>query len=56
VATKGGIILGSQGLSSSTYKMLCTQTILQLYMGDVVAAEKTYMEVNCLKDNWCNID
>jgi hypothetical protein len=26
--------------------MFCTQTILQLYLGDAVAADKTFMEVH----------
>eukprot|EP00624_Nannochloropsis_granulata_P003152 evm.model.NODE_26015_length_37756_cov_44.158253.4 len=46
VCGKAGRVLAAQGLNSSLFKMYCTQTILQLYLGDVVAADKTFMEVH----------
>jgi len=46
VCGKAAGVLAAQGLNSSLYKMYCTQTILQLYLGDVVAAGKTFMEVH----------
>lgn len=45
IATKGAVTIKMQNLTSSLYKMYATQTILQLYLGDVVAADKTFMEV-----------
>jgi len=46
VCGKAAGVLAAQGLNSSLFKMYCTQTILQLYLGDVVAADKTFMEVH----------
>jgi hypothetical protein len=45
IATKGAATVKAQNLTSSLYKLYATQTILQLYLGDVVAADKTFMEV-----------
>ncbi|GAB5032367.1 soluble nsf attachment protein gamma isoform [Nannochloropsis oceanica] len=46
VCRKAGGVLAAQGLNSSLFKMYCTETILQLYLGDVVAADKAFMEVH----------
>jgi tetratricopeptide (TPR) repeat protein len=46
ISDKAGRVLRAQGLTSSLYKMYCTTTVLQLYIGDVVAADKTFMEVH----------
>lgn len=48
IATKGAATVKAQNLTSSLYKLYATQTILQLYLGDVVAADKTFMEVRGL--------
>ncbi|EWM27452.1 soluble nsf attachment protein gamma isoform [Nannochloropsis gaditana] len=46
ISDKAGRVLRAQGLTSSLYKMYCTTTVLQLYIGDVVAADKTFLEVH----------
>lgn len=46
VATRAGKVLAAQQLHTSLYKMYCVQTILALYQGDLVLADKTFMEVH----------